>query len=415
MGLKLGSNTLSLREARRIALAAQGFGQLRGPEPSSKRDLAKLVQRLGVVQIDSVNIIARAHTLPAFSRLGPYAAADLHALAYDGRRRKLFEYWGHEASYLPVEMQPLFRWRMARAAAGTNIYSGLARFGREKAGFIDEVRREVGARGPIAASELSVHRKAEGGKGSGWWGWSEAKSALEWLFWAGEITTATRRGAFERIYDLTDRVLPKAVLATPTPSDADAQRELMRISAAAHGVGTEPCLRDYFRLEPADSKARVAELVEAGELVPVSVNGWDKPAYLWHRARLPARVAAQALLAPFDPLIWQRERTEALFGARIRLEIYTPADKRIHGYYVLPFVLGERVVARVDLKADRQAGTLQVLATHSEPDSDGSRTLEPLAAELRLMAHWLGLERIAVAQRGDLAKALAGVMGQGVR
>lgn len=407
-GLTRKSGMLSLREARRIALAAQGFGQPRGHEPSSKRDLAKLVQRLGVLQIDSVNIIARAHTLPGFSRLGPYATTDLDALAYDGRRRKLFEYWGHEASYLPVAMQPLFRWRMARAAAGTNIYSGLARFGREKADFIDQVRREVAARGPMAASELSVHRKGEGG----WWGWSDGKSALEWLFWAGEITTATRRGAFERIYDLTERVLPKAVLAMPTPDVADAQRELMRISAAAHGVGTEPCLRDYFRLDPADSKARVAELVEAGELLPVSVEGWDKPAYLWHQARIPRRVEAQALLAPFDPLIWQRERTEALFGARIRLEIYTPAEKRIHGYYVLPFVFGERVVARVDLKADRQAGTLRVLATHSEPDSDGVLTLEPLAAELKLMARWLGLERIEVAPKGDLAAGLRDVIGR---
>ncbi|MCX7324457.1 MAG: winged helix-turn-helix domain-containing protein [Hyphomicrobiales bacterium] len=408
MGLKPGSNTLSLREARRIALAAQGFGKPRGRELSSKQELARLVQRLGVLQIDSVNIIARAHTLPGFSRLGHYSTTDLDALAYDGRRRKLFEYWGHEASYLPVEMQPLFRWRMARAAAGTNIYSGLARFGRERAGFIETVRREVAARGPLAASDLSFKQKGEGG----WWGWSEGKMALEWLFWAGEITTATRRGAFERIYDLTERVLPKSVLAKPTPGDADAQRELMRISAAAHGVGTERCLRDYFRLEPADSKARVAELVEADELLPVSVRGWDKPAYLWHQARAPRRIEAQALLAPFDPLIWQRERTEALFGARIRLEIYTPAQKRTHGYYVLPFVLGERVVARVDLKADRQAGVLLVLATHSEPDSDTGQTLEPLAAELRFMAHWLGLERITVAPKGDLARALADVMGQ---
>jgi uncharacterized protein len=406
MALTRGSNTLSLREARRVALFAQGFGQPRGAEPSSKRDMHRLVQRLGVLQIDSVNIIARAHTLPGFSRLGAYTISDIDALAYNGRKRKLFEYWGHEASYLPVEMQPLFRWRMARAAAGTEMYGGLARFGREKADFIDKVRREVAARGPVAASELSFKQKGEGG----WWGWSDGKSALEWLFWAGKITTATRRGAFERIYDLTERVLPKDVLAMPTPAVADAQRELMRISAAAHGVGTEPCLRDYFRLNPADSKARVAELVEAGELLPVSVQGWDKPAYLWHQAKLPRRIEARALLAPFDPLIWQRERTEALFGARIRLEIYTPATKRIHGYYVLPFLLGERVVARVDLKADRKACCLKVLATHSEPDSDGGQTLEPLAAELRLMANWLGLERIEVMPRGDLAAGLAQVM-----
>jgi uncharacterized protein YcaQ len=408
MGPKPGSNTLSLREARRVALAAQGFGQPRGHDPSTRLELVRLVQRLGVLQIDSVNIIARAHALPGFSRLGHYPTTDLDALAYDGRRRKLFEYWGHEASLLPVTLQPLFRWRMARAAAGSGIYGGLARFGRERADVIETVRREVAARGPLAASELSIKTRGEGG----WWGWSEGKSALEWLFWAGEVTTATRRGAFERIYDLTERVLPKPVLAAPTPPEADAQRELMRVCAAAHGVGTERCLRDYFRLDPADSKARVAELVETGELLPVMIEGWAKPAYLWHQARIPRRVEARALLAPFDPLIWQRERTEALFGARIRLEIYTPKEKRIHGYYVLPFVLGERVVARVDLKADRQARILRVLAVHSEPDSNRGRTLEPLAAELRLMAHWLGLERIMVAPRGDLAPDLADVMGQ---
>lgn len=407
MGLARGSNTLSLREARRISLAAQGFGQERSHDLSGKRELARLVQRLGVLQIDSVNIIARAHTLPGFSRLGHYATTDLDALAYDGRRRKLFEYWGHEASLLPVALQPLFRWRMARAAAGSGIYGGLARFGRERPDFIETVRREVAVRGPLAASKLSVRQKGEGG----WWGWSDGKSALEWLFWAGVVTTATRRGAFERIYDLTERVLPKAVLDLPTPDEADAQRDLMRIAAAAHGLGTERCFRDYFRLDPADSKARVAELAEAGELLPVTVEGWDKPSYLWHQARLPGRIEARALLAPFDPLIWQRERTEALFGARIRLEIYTPAEKRTHGYYVLPFVLGERIVARLDLKADRQAQTLRVLAAHSEPDSDSGRTLEPLAAELLLLAHWLGLDRITIAARGDLASALRDLMG----
>ena len=404
------SRTLSLREARRIALAAQGFGGA-GSEarstsgPSSRHELARMADALGVLQIDSVNVIARAHTLPGFSRLGAYETNDLDALAYGGRKRRLFEYWGHEASLLPVSLQPLLRWRMTRAAGGLGIYTGLARFGRERSELIEQVAREVDVRGPLAASELSGQAT---GKGTGgWWGWSDSKRAIEWLFWAGRVTTFTRRGAFERVYDLTERVLPRAIIDAPTPSDADAQRALLRRSAAALGIATERCLRDYYRLNVADARARLADLVEAGELLPVTVRGWERPAFLWHKARLPRRIGASALLAPFDPLIWQRERTEELFGARIRLEIYTPAHKRQHGYYVLPFLLGERIVARLDLKADRQAGTLAVLASHGEPDVAPESIIAPLAAELALMARWLGLPRIRIMPRGDLAAALS--------
>lgn len=400
------SDRLSLAEARRIALAAQGFGAPRVQGEAGKRDLRRVFERLGVVQIDSVNVLARAHTLPAFSRLGRYQTADLHALAYGGRKRALFEYWGHEASLLPVALQPLLRWRMARAARGEGIYGAIARFGRERGELIELVRREVGERGPLAAGELSHQHKGEGG----WWGWSEGKRAIEWLFWAGEVTTATRRGTFERVYGLTERVLPRSVVETPTPGEADAQRELLRISARCLGVATERCLRDYFRLRPADAKPRIAELVEAGELVPTAVEGWDKIAYLHRDARRPRRMEARALLAPFDPLIWQRERVEALFGARIRLELYTPREKRTHGYYVLPFLLGDRIVARVDLKADRTASVLRVQAAHAEAGVAGKTMVEPLAAELRLMAAWLGLESIKVERVGDLARALAGVL-----
>jgi uncharacterized protein YcaQ len=273
---------------------------------------------------------------------------------------------------------------------------------------IEEVRREIADRGALAAGELSHQHKGEGG----WWGWSDGKRALEWLFWAGEITTATRRGTFERVYDLTERVLPRAVIETPTPSEPDAQRELMRIAARALGVATGRCLRDYFRLGPADGKARLAELVEAGELIPVAVETWDRPAYLHRDARWPRRIEARALLAPFDPLIWQRQRAEALFGARIRIEIYTPKEKRSFGYYVLPLLLGDRIAARVDLKADRAASTLRVQAAHAEPGASAAEAIEPLAAELRLMAEWLGLERIRVERRGDLARALAGAIGR---
>ena len=400
------SDRLSLAAARRIALAAQGFGAPRVQDEASKRDLRNLMHRLGVVQIDSVNVVARAHTLPAFSRLGRYRTADLAALAYGGRKRALFEYWGHEASLLPVTLQPLLRWRMARAARGEGIYAAIARFARERAELIAQVRSEIAERGPISAGELSHQHKGEGG----WWGWSEGKRAVEWLFWCGVVTTATRRGTFERVYGLTEHVLPQSVLAAPTPTEADAQRELLRISAQCMGVATERCLRDYFRLRPGDARPRIAELVEAGDLVPTKVEGWDAVAYLHRTARWPRRMEAQALLAPFDPLIWQRERVEGLFGTRIRLELYTPREKRTHGYYVLPFLLGDRIVARVDLKADRAASVLRVLAAHAEAGVSMAEIVEPLAMELRLMAAWLGLQSVKPERAGDLARLLGGVL-----
>jgi uncharacterized protein YcaQ len=400
------SDRLSLAEARRIALAAQGFGAARSTGEAGKRDLRRVFERLAAVQIDSVNVLARAHTLPAFSRLGCYRPADLTALAYGGRRRALFEYWGHEASLLPVALHPLLRWRMARAARGEGIYRSLARLGRERRALIEQVRNEIAERGPLTAGELSHQHKGLGG----WWGWSEGKQALEWLFWSGAVTTATRRGTFERVYDLAERVLPRSVLEAPTPDEADSQRELLRLSAQRLGIATERCLRDYFRLGTADARPRIAELVEAGELIPMSVEGWKAPAYLAREARRPRRMEAQALLAPFDPLIWQRERVEALFGVRIRLELYTPREKRTHGYYVLPFLLGDEIVARVDLKADRSNSVLRVQAAHSEAGAAKGEVVESLAAELRLLAGWLGLERVKAERVGDLARPLAGVL-----
>lgn len=402
------SDSLSLKQARRIAIAAQGFDLAgfarRESHAGERRHLKRMAESLGVIQIDSVNVVARAHTLPGFSRLGRYDIADIDALAYAGRRRSLFEYWGHEASYLPVALQPLFRWRMERARRGEGVYTGLARFGRERQDLIEEVRREIETEGPKAAGELSHDHRGEGG----WWGWSDGKRAIEWLFWAGIVTTATRRGAFERIYDLTERVLPKAVVEAPTPSPAEAHRELVRRSAVALGIATERCLRDYYRLSVAETRQAVAELVEAGDILPVTVEGFRNPAFLAKDARLPRRVEARALLAPFDPLVWQRERTEGLFGARIRLEIYVPAEKRMHGYYVLPFLMGDRLAARVDLKADRAGSVLVVQAAHLEAGEQAGAVAGPLAAELRLMAAWLGLSDVRVMPRGDLA----GVLGQ---
>ena len=390
--------TLSAAQARRIALAAQGFGVGR-PDAATTGRFRQTVRRLGVVQIDSVNVVSRTHYLPAFSRLGDYARATLETEAW-GRKRSLFEYWGHEASLLPIESQPLFRWRMARAEAGTGLWTGVARFGRERRDYIDEVLAEIERRGPVTGGDF-----ATGPRGApGWWSWSDGKRALEWLFWTGHITTKTRRG-FERVYDLTHRALPRAVIDTPTPTPAEAQRELVRISARAMGVATAADLRDYFRLPLADSRARIHELVEAGELIPVTVQGWNRPAFLDPAARKPRRIETAALLSPFDNLIWFRERTERLFGVRIRLEIYTPAHKREHGYYVLPLLQNEAITARVDLKSDRKGGALLVQAAWREPDAD-AETPRILAEQLRSMAGWLGLERVEVAGRGDLAAAL---------
>ncbi len=380
---------LSLAQARRIALSAQGFHEAR-PEAPAARHLSRVLQRSHLLQIDSVNVLVRAHYMPLFSRLGPYDRELLERNAYHPRRRQTFEYWGHEASLLRLDLHPHFRWRMERAARGEGIYGGLARFGREKRAFIAEVRREIEARGPMGAGELSIGSKGQGS----WWGWSDGKRALEWLFWAGEVTTATRRG-FERIYDLTERVLPAATLNAPTPREDEAQRELLRLSIRSLGIASERCLRDYFRLEASDAKARIPELVEAGDLVPVTVEGWNGPVYLDPGARIPRRVDARALVSPFDPIVWERTRTERLFDFHYRIEIYTPADKREFGYYCLPFLLGERIVARVDLKADRAGGRLIVHSVHPE-DSVAPEEIGPaLGDELRLMADWLGLGDIA--------------------
>lgn len=396
-------DTLSLRDARRIAIAAQGFGPTPdGAPPVEARHARRMIDRLGLVQIDSVNVLVRSHYLPLFSRLGAYDPALLDRLAYGGKRRALFEYWGHEASLIPVEQQPLFRWRMARAERGEGTYGELARFAAERRPYLASVLAEVARCGPMGASELTEAGRGEGG----WWGWSDGKRALEFLFWAGLVTTAGRRG-FERLYDLPERVLPAAILATPTPDEAEAQRALLRIAARAHGVATERDLRDYHRLDAADARLRIPELVESGDLRPVTVEGWAQPAYLAPEARRPRKSTARALLSPFDSLIWERQRTERLFGVRVRLEIYTPAHKREHGYYVLPFLMDERIAARVDLKADRKAGALLVQAAHAELGPPPGAVAEALAVELRRLAGWLGLGRVTVIGAGDLAPTLA--------
>ncbi len=407
---------LSSAQARRIALAAQGFAEPRPAGRIDTRHLRRVIDRVGLLQLDSVSAVCRSHYLPPFSRLGPYPRALLDRLAVHasvGRaarsrpdRRELFEYWGHEASLLPVALHPLLRWRMARVHL--EAWGSVSRLGRDRAELIEQVLEMVAARGPLRAADTGFAR-APGA--TEMWDRHEGKTALEYLFFEGRVTAA-RRHNFERIYDLTERVLPASVLAAPTPPEDDAQRELVRYSARRLGVATEPDIGDYLRLPRAASKARVAELADAGELERVAVEGWDAPAYLWPGARRPRRVRARALLSPFDSLIWRRERTERIFGFRYRLEIYTPAPKRVYGYYVLPFLLGEELVARVDLKADAASGALRVLGAFAEDRAERGAIAPELASELTLMAGWLGLGRVEVGDRGDLASALRSAIAE---
>jgi uncharacterized protein YcaQ len=393
---------LSLSEVRRVALAAQGLAEARSSAIPDWRRLRRSVARLGLLQIDSVNVLVRAHYFPLFSRLGPYDRATLEAKAYRKDPSALFEYWGHEASLLPVETQPLLRWRMTRAERLRGIYGRIARFARAERGFIDEVLAEVGARGPLPAAAFGERRRKSGS----WWSWHDGKLALEYLFWAGKVAVAQRQGGFERLYDLPERVLPRAVLEQPTPEDDEAHRGLIRIAARALGVATAGELRDYFRLSPEDARPAIAALVEGGDLVPVAVEGWRQPAYLDPRASVPRRVEAAALLSPFDPLVWERQRVERLFDFHYRIEIYTPVEKRVHGYYVLPFLLNDRIVARVDLKAERARSELLVHAAHAEAGNDRREIAAALLRELRLLASWLGLERLVIGRRGALAAEL---------
>ncbi|MFP6394575.1 winged helix-turn-helix domain-containing protein, partial [Pseudomonas aeruginosa] len=356
------SLSLSLAEARRLALAAQGFDGRRTRRSVQRRHLREMLARLGLLQIDSVNALVRSHYLPLFSRLGPYSMTLLDEAAWSvGRHRQLFEYWGHEASLLPLEHYPLMRWRMRQAADGQGIYQQLARFGREQQPLIRQVLQAVREQGALGAGSLSTRQERAGP----WWDWSAEKHALEWLFAAGELTVAGRRG-FERLYDLPERVFPAELLARPELSEAQAQRELLRMAASALGVATEKDLRDYYRLSPAQSRARLAELVEAGELLPVRVEGWSQPAYCPGEPQVPRRLGASALLSPFDSLVWERARAERLFDFRYRLEIYTPKEKRVYGYYVLPFLYNGRLVGRVDLRAERARERLAVHALHAE-------------------------------------------------
>jgi len=394
-------DSLSRAAARRVALAAQGFLD-RPHDPPTMRTLSRTVARTGVLQIDSVNVLQRAHYMPLFSRIGPYDPALLDRAA--GRSpRRLVEYWAHMAAFMPVELWPFMRHRMARARE--EAWGGPRSIAERRPDLVAWVLEEVCERGPVTARQVEGDRPRTG-KESWGWNWSETKQALEFLFFAGEVTASGRTAGFERLYDLPERVLPAEVLARPTPTPAEAHVELLRRAAVSHGVATEPCLRDYYRMRPQDSRPALEALVESGELLPVDVEGWNRRAYLHRDARVPRRVAGRALLSPFDPVVWERARTESLFGFHYRIEIYVPERHRVHGYYVLPFLLGDRLVARVDLKSDRRSGRLVVKGAFAEPDAPAGTAAE-LAEELRSLAGWLELPEVTVEPMGDLAGALA--------
>lgn len=393
--------TLSRAEARRVAIAAQGFTRRR-PSTVSIRHIDDAVQRMGVLQIDSVNVVARSQFLPLFARLGSYDQS-LLAEAAGKEPRRITEYWAHQAAFIPVASQPLFRWRML--AYRNEAWGSIQRAGDEHAQLAQEVLAAVGELGPSSSRRLTaVLGHAPNTTQQHWgWNWSVVKSACEYLFFTGELVVAERNAQFERVFDLPERVLPRAVVESPTPSVEEAMRELVGIAARAHGVATEKCLADYWRTRLAPTRKAIHELVEEGTLEPVRVAGVS--AYVPVSVRVPRRVSARALLSPFDPLIWNRDRTQWLFGFHYRIGIYTPAAQRVHGYYVLPFLLNDALVARVDLKADRASGRLLVQSAWREPGAP-DETATQLAEELKLMAAWLGLGAVVVADRGDLAADL---------
>jgi uncharacterized protein len=391
---------LSTRQARRIALAAQGFVDRRHAVPSM-RTFQRTLERTGVLQVDSVNVLQRAHFMPLYSRMGAYDVGLLERAQGTPRQpRRMVEYWAHVQAFMPVELWPVMRHRMDHYRVSRGKWGVVEENPELEASLLAEVRE----RGASTARDLDdglPRSKEQWG-----WNWSNTRRVLDFLYLAGDLAIAGRTSQFEVLYDLPERVIPAEILAWPTPSLADANRELVRRAAASHGVATARCLRDYYRMHTRHVQPAIDELVEEGELVPVAIEGWKRPAYLHRDARLPRRVNARALLSPFDPVVWERERAERLFGFRYRIEIYVPAPQRVHGYYVLPFLLGDRIVARVDLKADRAGGCLVVKAAYAERDAP-PETAEELAEELLELARWLNLGDVTVEPRGDLAPALS--------
>ena len=397
----MGLERLSLAQARRVSLAAQGFADPRPTGRVDRRHFRRAVDRMGLIQIDSVNVLVRSQELPLFARLGPHPRTLIADATAAG---ELFEYWVHEASHVPTAHHHLHRWRMAANHKWERYWTMTER----RPGFLDEVLKRIELDGPLAAGDLS---ERVGKKGS-WWDWDDGKVALEHLFWSGQVTAVRRASDFARLYDLAERVLPGHVLATPTPTEAEARKELLVLAAKHHGVGTMTDLTDYHRQKNAPCKPLLDELLEEGRLLAVQVEGWAKPAYLHPEAKLPRRIEACALLSPFDPVCWNRDRNERLFGFHYRIEIYTPAPQRTYGYYVLPVLWGDSLVGRLDMKADRHQSTLSVKGSYAEPGAPVDRIAPDLVRELHAMAQWLGLARVDIADRGDMAFALRRVSGQ---
>lgn len=386
---------LSSSQARRIALGAQGFARPRPTGRVDRRHLRRLLDDVGIIQIDSVNVLVRSQELPLFARLGDHPRSLIPDATAGG---DLFEYWVHEACHVPVGLRPLFQWAME----GHPRWKSMRRFAAENASLIDDVRRRLRDEGPLVASDLELRDRPKGQ----WWDWDDGKYALEHLFRTGEVTATRRPNDFARVYDLSERVLPAEILAAPAPSEDDAKKELLVLAARHHGVGTAADLADYHRLT--HTRRLFAELVEEGRLRSVTVEGWSQPAFLHPDAALPRRIQARALLSPFDPVVWFRDRGERLFDFHYRIEIYVPRPKRRYGYYVLPFLLGDRIVGRVDLKADRKNGRLLALGAFGEPGIDPSEVGAEMRAELDSMAAWLGLDSgVVVSDHGDLAPAVA--------
>jgi uncharacterized protein YcaQ len=392
---------LSLAAARRVALAAQGFAEPRPTGKVDRRHFRRAIGRMGLIQIDSVNVLARSQELTLFARLGSHPRDLIAEASQDG---ELFEYWSHAASHIPTANYHLYRWHMNRAA--DNAWKAIAEIERRHAGFLERVFDQVAA-GPLVAADISQRSVPKGP----WWDWDDAKTVLEHLFRIGRVTAYRRRSDFARVYDLPERRIPAVALDRPGLDEHDSRTELLALAAKHLGVGTLDDLTDYHRQLMPACKPLVAELIEAGRLLPVQVEGWTKPAFLHPDARVPRRVEGLAVLSPFDPVVWYRNRNERLFGFHYRIEIYTPPPKRIYGYFVMPVLLDDEIVGRVDLKADRAEGALLVQSAFVEPGVPPEVMAGPLADELRTMAAWLELDRVEVRPRGDAAAALAAALG----
>jgi hypothetical protein len=394
---------LTAAQARRTAIAAQGLSAALPLQPPAyhRGHLRRAVDRIGLLQIDSVNVVARAHYLPLFARLGDYPVDLLTTAAWPRRAgdRTLLETWAHVASLVPIEIQPLLRWRQAKFRDGP--WSSAAKLRADHPGFLERVLGVVADAGPVSAGEIEKVLAAPGKGRPGWWEWSTTKTACEYLFAIGAIGTSYRRG-FERVYDLMERILPAPVAQAPTPAEPDAKRALMALSARSHGIGTAGDLADYYRIRNDEAKRALAELTEEGIVIPVTVQGWKETAYLHRDAKLPRKVGGRALLCPFDPLIWERARTERMFDFHYRIEIYTPLERRVYGYYVFPLLVDDQLVGRFDLKADRATGRLLVQASWCEPGRVPGAVAESAIVELDRMARWLGLAEVAIMPRGNL-------------